>query len=124
MIQCGFIKQNTPDGVEFDCHYDPIFDCQDCIINGGKYSPVTNKIFRGNRKLYKKKSRFVELKTCYRGCDNNWLENGSCLVGHCKNSKCKMKRREIKQRGLGLRTTSGTMGTGTGPEPQTGGPAS
>lgn len=37
---------------EFDCGYSASICCEDCICNGGKYSPITGKVFRGNRSKY------------------------------------------------------------------------
>jgi hypothetical protein len=53
-IKCGgAYSQSTPDGgPELYCEHEPPFDCGDCIINGGKMSPISHKPFRGNSELY------------------------------------------------------------------------
>lgn len=51
-IKCkGYWTSSTYDGPpEFDCGYEKSadFGCEDCIINGGRMSPVSGKPFRGN----------------------------------------------------------------------------
>lgn len=55
-IKCkGYWSPSTPDSpAEFDCEYENSgsFGCDDCIINGGSMSPISGKVFRGNRAPY------------------------------------------------------------------------
>jgi hypothetical protein len=48
---------------EWECGYFPSFDCEDCIINGGRMSPVSDKPFRGNREKYEKAIREEYFRT-------------------------------------------------------------
>lgn len=55
-IKCkGYWTSSTYDGPpEFECEYEKAADvgCDDCIINGGRMSPVSGKPFRGNPAPY------------------------------------------------------------------------
>lgn len=57
MITC---KLRTNYYGEHDCEYDQTIGCDDCICNGGRYSPVTGKVFRGNRKKYITRARKIK----------------------------------------------------------------
>jgi hypothetical protein len=58
-IKCGLVKEYLQEGVEYACRYDPEILCEDCILNGGRYSPITNKKFRGNPGLYISKEKEI-----------------------------------------------------------------
>ena len=52
-IKCLGYKHETQDGYDYDCEYPKVnFSCDECICNGGRYSPQTGKLFRGNPKPY------------------------------------------------------------------------
>ena len=55
MLVCKGKWTHSIDGSEFDCDYEHAGDicCEDCIINGGRFSPATGKLFRGNVKKYR-----------------------------------------------------------------------
>jgi hypothetical protein len=58
MLTCRGYSHCTDCGYERDCGYpNTTFSCEDCIINGGKMSPQTGKVFRGNHKKYQELAR-------------------------------------------------------------------
>lgn len=54
MIECKGDRDYYGD---FNCGWDAEFSCEECIINGGRMSPQTNKPFRGNRAKYEERAR-------------------------------------------------------------------
>lgn len=58
MLECKGYQYWTDCGYEYDCGYpNATFSCEDCIINGGDFSPQTGKLFRGNRAKYEERAR-------------------------------------------------------------------
>ena len=52
-IKCESYKSWTDYGYEYDCGHGSGICCEDCVLCGGHYSPVTGKKFRGNAELYR-----------------------------------------------------------------------
>lgn len=68
-IPClGYESGNPIDGFDYDCEYENSggFGCDDCICNGGAYSPISGKsIKETTRQKYAKKYGLAEYDPKY-----------------------------------------------------------
>jgi len=97
MLKCkGHLKHHW-EGDEFECDYDAQITCEDCIINGGAYSPQTNKLFRGNAEPYLKIVRLKHKDDSVKRFLNNFINLSKCDCENHKNDWCKCLYCEAKE---------------------------
>jgi len=60
-VSCGGFWTSTTDGQYFDCEY-PFADkpCEECVINGGTWNPLTGRRVKKRKSLAKQEEIAIE----------------------------------------------------------------